>query len=311
MAVSIWRNLLVDRIGITGVIPSVEMYKHVYGQFFTMKDEQKLLLPGWKIMVRKNKYSTRLDCYAAYTWKKSGRRKIADITISVTKLSGKKTPHRYMTLTLYPSQFQADEFEHFKSVFDMLFEPITYLLLYQTGKVNYLELAADWLSRKHHSFLPYRKYCTKSEIYKEGDGYLGSTYLGSKISDLRFRIYDKQKQLNDTGKSTFTKVLPHTRIEAAMRRMGVAPADLIQMKNPFKKLLIADLAEAKSASPDADWQAFIVESLTHEGVPDALSKRPQNVRKKYLAMLDKRQVSWWNPDKIWTELPLALKRVAP
>jgi hypothetical protein len=311
MAVSIWRYLLVDRIGITGVIPSVELSKHVYGQFFTMKDEQKLLLPGWKIMVRKNKYSTRLDCYAAYTWKKAGRRKIADITVGANKLPGKKTLHRYMTLMLYPSQFRAHEFEHFKSVFDMLFDPITYSLLYQTGKVNYLELAADSLSRKHHSFLPYRKYCTKSDIYKEDDGCLGTTYLGSKSSGLRFRIYDKQKQLNDTGKPTFTKILLHTRIEAAMRRMGVAPTNLIQMENPFKKLLIADLAGARSASDDEDWQSFITECLTEAGVPNALSKRPTNQRKKYLKMLDDRHVSWWHPDDLWKELPVALSRIAP
>ena len=90
MAVNVWRYMMIDRIGITGVIQSEGLYKHCYGQFFTMKDEQKQLLPGWKIIVRKSKYSTRLDCYAAYTWKKAGRRKIADITVGANKLPGKR-----------------------------------------------------------------------------------------------------------------------------------------------------------------------------------------------------------------------------
>ena len=313
MAVHIWRRLLVDRIGITVVIPSGELYNHVFGQLYTMEEEQKQFLPGGIIKIPPNKnkmYPVRLDYYAAYTYKKAGRRKILDITVGAPKLFGKTTPHRHMTLTLYPSQFQAGEFENFKSVFDTLFDPIAYSMLYHTGKVNYLELAADSLSHMHHGFLPYRKYCTKSHIHKEDDGYLGTTYLGSETSDLRFRLYDKYKQLGDTGKVTFTKLLPHTRMESVVRRLGVAPADLIQMENPFKKLLIADLAKAQSASDNEDWQNFITESL-QDGVPDALSKRPQNIRKKYLKMLDDRQVSWWNPDDIWKELPVALDRIAP
>ena len=310
MAVSIWMYLLVDRVGITGVIPSVQMYKHVYGQFFTMEDEQKQLLPGGKIKIRKNKYSMRLDYYAEYTHKKAGRRKIADITLGANKLPGKKTLHRYLTLTLYPAQFHVGDFEHFKTVFNALFDPITYSALFQAGKVNYLELAADSLFYEHHSFLPYRKYVKKSNIYKKGESYLGTTYIGSETSALRFRIYDKRKQLLDTGKVPFTKLLPQTRMESVMRRLGVAPVDLIHMGNPFKKLLIADLAKAQSASKDEDWQKFIAEGL-QVGVPRALSTRPTNKRKKYLKMLDDRQVSWWNPDDVWQELPVALGRIAP
>ncbi|WP_220635663.1 replication initiation factor domain-containing protein [Georgfuchsia toluolica] len=299
-----------DRIGITVVISGQNLYKHVYGQFYSMRDEQKQLLPEGKIKIRQNKYSMRLDYYAAYTHKKAGRRKIADITLGANKLPGKLALHRYMTLTLYPSQFQDGEFDHFKSVFDMMFDPIMYPVLFQTGKVNYLELAADSLSHNHHSFLPYRKYVTKSDIYKKGDSYLGTTYLGSNTSGLRFRLYDKAKQLNDTGKSTFTKIFPHTRIEAVMRRLGVAPVDLIKMKNPFKKMLIADLAKAQSACADEEWQNFMSESQ-QEGVPAALSKLPANKRKKYLGMLDDMQVPWWNPDEVWKELPLALSRIEP
>jgi len=313
VAVNIWRYLLVDRIAITGVIPSIELYNHVFGQLYTMEAEQAQFLPGGKIIIAPNKnkmYPVRLDYYAEYTYKKVGRRKILDITVGAPKLFGKKTPHRYMTLTLYPSQFQAGEFENFKSVFDTLFDPITYSMLYHTGKVNYLELAADSLSHRHHGFLPYCKYVKVSDIYKSAAAQLGTTYIGSPKSNRFFRIYDKYKQLLDTGKATFTKVFPHTRIEYAVRRLGVTASDLIEMENPFTKLLIADLAKAQVASDDEDWQAFIAESLQN-GVPDTLSKRPKNKRKKYLGMLDDRPVSWWNPDDVWNELPVALGRIAP
>lgn len=311
MAVTIWRQMLVDRIGITGKIPSQDLYKHLFAQLHSMKEEQKTLLPTGKVIVRKNKYSIRLDYYTAFTLKKAGRRKIADLTLGAYKNSGKKTGGRYITLTLYPSQFRGEEFAHFKNIFNTLFDPVTYPQLYQTGKVNYLELAVDSHTHKHHSFLPYRKYCAKSSIFKEADGYLGSTYIGSVSSNLRFRVYDKYKQLLDTGKPVVTKGLPHTRIEVVMRRMGIPPAKIVELeKNPFKSLLIADLQKSATASLEKDWQMFIADCLC-DGAPSALAKRPMNIRKKYLAMLDSRQVSWWKPDDAWKYLPAAVAKILP
>ncbi|MBS0323278.1 MAG: hypothetical protein JSR19_05430, partial [Proteobacteria bacterium] len=179
MAVTIWRYLLVDRIGITGTIVGEKLYKHLYGQFSTMEQEEKNLLPGGRIIRRPAKYSVRLDYYPEYSWKKAGRRKIVDLTLGAYKIPGKKSGGRYITLTLYPSQFRGEEFADFKSTFNALFDPITYPLLYQTGRVNYLELAVDSHTHKHHGFLPYRKYCTQSSIFKEKSGHLGSTYIGS------------------------------------------------------------------------------------------------------------------------------------
>lgn len=311
MAVTIWRQLLVDRVGITGQIQGFSLYKYLQGQIRAMKEEQKTFLPTGKITTTKNKYSIRLDYYAVYTWKKAGRRKIADITLGAYKIPGKKSGGRYLTLTLYPSQFQGEEFANFKSIFSSLFDPVTYAVLYHTGKVNYLELAVDSHSHKQHSFLPYRKYCTDSKIFEETNGHLGSTYLGSVTSNLRFRVYDKYKQLLDTGKPVVTKGLPHTRIEAVMRRLGIAPVELVDIeKNPFKALRIADLQLAKSASSDNDWQMFLADSLT-VGVPKALAQRPMNIRKKYSGILDSLQVSWWKPGDVWEYLPITVAKIVP
>lgn len=309
MSVTIWRGLLVDRIGIKVVIPSPDLSKHVYGQLFSMVELQGEFLLDGKIFVCFGEHSTRLDYYAAYAHKPAGRRKIVDITVSAYKQPGKTSVHRYLTLTLYPSQFRGNDFENFKSAFDMLMGAITYSGLYHMGKVTYLELAADSLTHKQHSFLPYRKYVSKSKIWTEADGHLGTTYVGSEDSDLRFRVYDKRKQLLDKGKPAQYEELPHTRIEAVMRRLGVAPAELANMKNPFEKLLIADLARAKAASLDQDWQNFIEESLLI-GVPQALSNHP-TTRKKHVAMLDSVQVPWWKPHNVWQGLPRALAVIAP
>ncbi len=310
MALNKIRSLLVDRIGITVKIGSQNLYKFAYAQLYSMKDEQKQFVPSGMIKVRKNKYWTRLDYYAAYAHKKAGRRKIADITIGANKQAGQSALHRYLTLSQYPSQFHVGEFDAFKWVLETMLPEFNYAKLYTTGKVNYLELASDTLSQKHHSFLPYRKYCNKSNIYKKG-AYCGATYVGSRTTYSRFRIYDKRKQLLDTGKTLIADSAVHTRIEAVMRRLGLAPADLIQTPNPFMKLLVADHAKAKAASDDEDWQNFLVECLTADGVPDALAKRSRYRRNKYLGMLDAAPAWWWQPKLVWERLPEALAKIAP
>ncbi|OOG58897.1 replication initiation factor domain-containing protein [Polaromonas sp. C04] len=306
---SIWKRLLVDRISITVVIGSKDFYHQTENRLYTLKAKQPALLPLGKIKVFQGQYLRRLDYYAAYGKSKASKRKIADIKVGANRLFGGKSMHRYFSLTLYPSQFKAGDFQTFKDLLTAVMPEFNYAKLHQTGKVTYLELAADSLTHKHHSFLPYRKYTKTSKIWKEDGGHLGTTYIGSNTSPQRFRIYDKHKQLLDTGKEPYSNVFPQTRIEAVVRKLGVAPVDLINMKNPFKKLAIADLAAAKAASDDQDWQDFIVESLKI-GVPQALSNHP-TIRKKYMAMLDTVQAPWWSPEFLWQGLPKALAVIAP
>jgi hypothetical protein len=83
---------------------------------------------------------------------------------------------------------------------------------------------------------------------------------------------------------------------------------LATMKNPFEKLLIADLAKAKEITGGC-WQEFLVESLSM-GVPKALQNFPEQ-RKKFLSMLDSIPVQWWMPENFWSEMPAAINRIAP
>ncbi|HQR02851.1 MAG TPA: hypothetical protein PK974_01940 [Rhodocyclaceae bacterium] len=291
---------------------SQDLYKHVYSVLHWMTEkEQQHLLPGGRMMLSPEEYTTRLDYYPVYSHKKADRRKIADITIGAHGIPGLKTVHRYLTLGLYPSQFKAGEFEHLQALLDLYLDDINYAKLYAYGKVNHLELASDTLTQKHHSFIAYRKYCSKSHIYKDDDGYLGTTYIGSLESDLFFRVYDKRKQLLDKQKPLITDSPVHTRIEVAMGRLKRSPASLIHMSNPFSKLQVTELEQAKALSDDQNWQNFLTACLTADGAPDALAALPAYTRTKYLGMLDDVPAWWWKPDLIWERLPEALARIAP
>lgn len=301
-------SLVVDRIAITVVIPSPNLYKVVIAQFWGMSDIQADILPNGKMVVRDEEYCTHLYYYPEYESKKK-RRCIASMTLGANKLFGGKSLHRYFTLTLYPSQFRGNEFDHFKTVLGQLLPDFSYENLYSNGKVNYLELASDTLSHKNHSFLPYRKYSVNSAIYKDGES-LGTVYLGGVTSNLRFRIYDKKKQLEDKSIYCGSHANIRTRIEAVMRRLSVAPVDLLSIKNPFLKLKIADLNQAKAAYADKAWKCFLIDCTNGQGVPDALAKCSHYNRKKYRATFDDLQVWWWKPDFVWAQYPKALARIS-
>ncbi|MDR3368096.1 hypothetical protein [Rhodoferax sp.] len=308
MAVEVWRHLLVDRIAITVTMKSLDLYKFALSQLYGLVDIQKDLLPLGRIFVRKEEYCTRLDYYPEYKMKQT-RRCIANITVGSNVLFGKGGVHRYFKLTLYPSQFQGEDFDRFKSVLEDHLPDFNYKRLHMYGKVNYLELALDSLTHPNHTFLPYQKYVNISQIYPETDGTMGTTYICSEEGNQRFRIYDKRRQLHDKGSAQHTKGLPHTRIELVLRRTGMTASELTSLENGFAKLRISDLTKAKNYSTDPVWQAFLAACLVH-GVPDSLKSFPMQ-RKKYLAVLDSFPVSWWHPETKWLQLPNALKRIEP
>ena len=297
MAVHIWKYLLIDRINISISIGSKELYSFALEQLYGIKELQTNLVPHGKFKIAKYKYLTRLDYYP------TEKNKIADIEVGTTK-----SKHRYFRLGLYPSKFGAGEFEHFKEVLALLLPEFDYQKLYKTGRVSYIELAADSLSHIIHSFIPFRSRCSCSFIFVDKNGKAGTTYIGSKTSNLRFCIYDKHKQLTESNApATYDK---HTRIEARSRHIGLMPCELLEkMSNPFEKLEIADLQKARDASKDKIWQAFLDQCLK-VGSAQALSQNPKK-RKQFMKMLRASAAPWWNPQHIWEGLPKALKAIKP
>jgi len=298
--------LLLDRIGITVVIGDKDAYYKLQAKFYSMQKMQGQLLPQGKIKVNKKEYEMRLDYYASFN--KPDRRKIADITIGTYILNG--VIKRYFKLTLYPSQFKAGDFDRFKEILETELPDFRYEKLYYTGRVTYLELAVDSLTHKNHTFLPLRLYCSKSWIYPRKDGTRGTLYLGHKTSNMRTRFYNKRRKFLDAGKPVpYVQYPAQTRIEAVMRQLHHTPATLPQMENPFRHILVIDLYKAESASNDPIWLELISMSKV-TGLPKALSQFPQH-RKNHMKALKKLQVSWFHPEKIWSDLPNAVAIIAP
>lgn len=298
MSLSIWKPLLIDRIHIAVSIVSSELYSFAWGQLNGIEDLKTELVPDGTIKIFKNKYVTRLSYYPIK------KRMIASIEIGTTK-----SKHRYFRLGLYPSKFQQGEFERFKEILSELLPEFKYQQLYETGKVSYIELAADSLTHAAHSFIPFRRRCNHSSIYVDKTGSKGSIYLGSVKSNLRFCIYDKRKQqLEKKAAVTHSK---YTRIESRSRHIKLSPCELLsKMDNPFTKLQIADLHIARHTSQNNEWQSFLNDCL-EDGSAQALANLPKSQRAKFMKILNTTAVPWWRPNSVWGGLSKALTAISP
>jgi hypothetical protein len=297
--VSIFIELVVDRIRLSVVIGSGELYSFAVDQLFEMEALQKDFLPTGVIRVKSKYSSTRLDYYPV-----KGR-KIADIEV----LTGKGKV-RYFWLGLYPSKFKKGEFEKLKEVLALFLEPFEYVKLFHTARVSYIELAVDSLSFKNHSFVPFVGKLQDSYVYTDQSGEKGSIYLGSESGRFRFIFYDKAKEIKEKLKQV-PKYSIQTRVEARVRGCGLTADELsLKLKNPFVRVEIAEPSKFGSACDNADFKTFI-SRCSEIGYCSARRELPIKIQRAYLKLLRDAQAWWWNPKKIWQNLDQALTVIAP
>jgi hypothetical protein len=178
-----------------------------------------------------------------------------------------------------------------------------YQTAYTHGKVQYLEIAKDFLSVEPGSFLPHAAYAKSqtSNLVKNTTHYVGTQFI----------TYNKLRQLEEVkGKiSGWQKI---ARIEAKARKTGLQPCQLHTLPNPFQALEIADVAQLKAVSESPDWQAFLDHACSNGvGAIRALHALPESKRKKFRAFMRDCGCSWWKPKAIWSEWERALRAIDP
>ncbi len=297
MPVSAWKSPIVDRIHMTvGISKSDLQYGVLIGQLSGMKDIKKDLVPKGKITLFKDQHVTRIGYYP------DKKRKIAELTVGASK-SG----HMYFRMSLYPSKFLPGEFSTFKEHLEILFQ-IPYKTWFEKARVSYLELAADSLTHERHTVIPFRERINASKVWKS-NGLKSTLRLGSTKSKKRFYMYDKAKQLAETGCAGKHKV--RTRFEARLRHIGMTASQIAtDLPNPFSPIEIADVAKARCLSTDIAWQAFL-DDCEVAGSAHTLAQCTKHARKKYMTRLRACSAPWWNPDFLWKGIHSALEVVAP
>jgi hypothetical protein len=136
-------------------------------------------------------------------------------------------------------------------------------------------------------------------------------------------IYDKKleiasRQIGQLGKhhgrETSTTRVRHaalalTQFELRLRSVGTFE-NLASIPNPFETYTVTSYERAKHLKVGHQWVWF-VDSCKMRGAQAALSMiEDRRERTKYRRELETSgQPSWWNPTKIWAELPHALSRM--
>lgn len=297
---SIRRTLIVDQIEYTVKVMSDDLYGFLCSVPDGWKAIKEDLVPKGNIIVEKGHYSTRMKYYS-----------IKGKLTAVVLVGTTKSKSRYFKLVLHVGKASDLELAVFQQQLGLLAPEMEYSKLFDTARVTRIDFASDSFSHLHQSAIAFRPHSTCSGVWLDKMSAPGTLYIGSKASDLHFRIYDKKRQQEQT-KKTAVPWAKWLRIEAEIRRPGCSGSELgSAIDNPFQGLGFADVASAHAVSSDADWQYFLGLCLA-VGSPMALAEtKDKSTKKLFRARLLESAVSWWKPVEVWTKLPQALSRIAP
>lgn len=303
MGVGIWKTLQLDRIHQTLKIKSAEEYGVLLGQLDEMWSIQKQFLPEGRI----GRGSKGFQSWVNYFPRKKGR-SIANLEVGIMDVD-----HRYIRLTMYPSNFQGNDFSKLKTHLNIFFGGGSnfYENLYLNARVSYIELAADSLTLQRNNLILFRRRTRCSRVKHLPDGTYGTSYLGSKASSLNFTLYDKAKELIERKLPEAGKYPIRTRIEAQLRHTNLRCPELLEsLQNPFSDLEVASMKRARELTKCLNWQAFL-DDCVHHGSAKALEKCDKTLRKQRLEMLRECREAHWNPGFVWGGLASALSVINP
>ena len=290
----------IDRMRIAGLIISLLQKELFFSKLHEIRNELKNVLKTGYVRVH---FINGIAVLSYYLKKKQA---VARIMVS----TGKDKKH-HLIWELWPHRFQQAEFEtfhHFVSS-KLNHDPaFRYERAYYEGHVSYLELACDVIGPQIYDFIYWKDKTRKSLIYITSKGEKGAIYLGSKNSDLYFCIYNKAKQLKETGQDT--QLNNFLRIEARLRRTKLKPYQLGHLENPFMKLNIASAIDCKNINANSQWQHFLY-IAKEQGSAKAFSLLNKKERKKYKDRLSLALAKFWRPQTITNSIGKAMEPIKP
>ena len=139
-------------------------------------------------------------------------------------------------------------------------------------------------------------------------------YIGGVKSPNRWRIYNKKAEMHEKNKKK-AKLLHDippkhelTRIELSMIPKCKL-FNLTAQTNAFANLTVSSFNNLKGTK-DSCWELFL-DSCRLRGAQAALWKvKDSQYHTLYKSRLKDGQADWWNPEKIWSQLPSILTNIA-
>lgn len=293
MTVYIDKKIKIDRIkfGHLGIL--FETFK--YFKYCVVLDYQSInpKIFGHKFI------KTRITKYtASITYKLNKHKPVLRI-----EAGSSKNKLCYVTWEIWPKNINKSNIYEFIETIEVLmdYEPcFTYKIASSIGKITYLELACDLKTPNIYDLIFWKAKTRIGNTYvKSDDKSKGAIYLGAKTSTIQFRIYDKAKQLQESGQKTSWK--NYTRIEAILRKTQLTLNELVNLKSPFTDLHIACAINCKEKWQDSSWINFIKQA-TDMGYPSAISSLNKQTRKIFQTRLKKCSVKFWKPESLLSNI---------
>ena len=266
-----------------------------------------------KLLKHKNIRTSVKQYKASITYQTANKQVVLRI-----EAGSSKNKRCYVTWEFWPKNIKHSGVHQFIEAIECLMgnEPcFTYKIAYQVGKITYIELACDLKTPNIHNDLIFWKMKTqkggiymKQDALNDGSITKGSIYLGAKDSALQFCIYDKAKQLRETGQDT--PWLNYTRIEARLQKTKLKLNELVNIKSPFPNLHIANAIDCKEKWQEPEWIQFIECALEHT-YPVAIAPLDKVTRKKFHDRLKQCSVKFWKPEGLLINLYKEVRKLHP
>lgn len=156
----------------------------------------------------------------------------------------------------------------------------------------------------------------KVEKHYAKNGTIETKYLGDVSSNKQIVLYDKPAEIVHANKKKgkwLKSVIPYDkrlRIEIRLCNTSRTINELLTLPNPFKGLQLSAYPEPMTMeSYDSLWTLFL-SACRFEGVKNALLHFNEHDREFYKKrLITEGKTNWWKPEKVWQELPAALKVV--
>ena len=279
------------------------LYNELWNTLPAWKGNADLINWSGKIKVQKKQYQYLLHYFA------SKKQATPSAIITVGSMDGK---HRYFKLSLYPQKFTQSQFEEFQHRLAASLPGFEYQKLFQTADVTRIDLAHDSYSHVVDELIPWSLRTRCSGVWLDKKLFTkGALYIGSHNSRLRFRVYNKKKQMQEVEGFKVEWGI-WTRIEAVVRKPGCKAAQLADtLDSPFKRLNMASSGDALGQADDDAWKGFVA-LCSAVGSPEAFNQPfNKSKRKLYRQRLAKSAVSWWTPSNFQNQLKAAMSQLAP
>jgi hypothetical protein len=170
------------------------------------------------------------------------------------------------------------------------------------AKVTRLDATVDLGNIKPQQLLAYYPQKQISQIHCKS-GNIETLYLGKRGEDNLIVIYDKQLEIKEKNQK-YGLNFPEPKSKTTRVEIRMKPdcgfAELINVENPFKKLLLR--VEFEYYEDEQLWRLFMA-TVRHRGLQDSLSLLDDATRKKFRDRVSATPNSWWKPDEIWKAWP--------